>query len=50
MLSCYNIFELLTEKTNGNVDALLISETKIDENSPNSQFKIDHFSSIDRTE
>ena len=37
MLSCYNIFELLTE-------------TKIDENFPNSQFKIDHFSSIDRTE
>ena len=48
-----NKFELLTEKKRGNVDILLISETKIDESFPNSQFKIDGFSNphrVDRNE
>ena len=51
--SLRNKFELLTEKTKGNVDIFLISETKIDESFPNSQFKIDDFSNphrIDRNE
>ena len=38
--SLRNKFELLTEKTKRNVDILLISETKIDETFPDSQFKI----------
>ena len=42
--SLRNKFELLTEKIKENVDMLLISETKIDENFPDSQFKIDGFS------
>ena len=51
--SLRNKFELLTEKTKGNVDIFLISETKIDESFPNSQFKIDDFSNphrVDRNE
>ena len=39
--SLRNKFELLTEKTKGNVDISLISETKIDERFPGTQFKID---------
>ena len=35
--SLRNKFELLTEKTKGNVDILLISETKINESFPDSQ-------------
>ena len=42
--SLRNKFELLTEKTKGNVDILLISETKIEKSFPDSQFKIDGFS------
>ena len=42
--SLRNKFELLTEKTKGNVDILLISETKIEESFPDSHFKIDGFS------
>ena len=36
--SLRNKFELPTEKTKGNVDILLISETKINESFPDSQF------------
>ena len=43
-----NKFELLTVKTNGNVEILLISEIKIDERFPYSQFKVDGFSSPHR--
>ena len=48
-----NKFELLSEKTKGNVNILVISETKINEIFPNSQLKIDGFSNphrIDRNE
>ena len=51
--SLRNKFELLTEKTKGNVDILLISERKIDESFSDSQFKIDGFSKphrVDRNE
>ena len=37
-------FELLNERTKGNADILLISETKINESFPDCQFKIDGFS------
>ena len=37
-------FELLNERTKGNVDILLISETKINESFPDCQFKIDGLS------
>ena len=46
--SLRNKFELLTEKTKGNVDILSISETKIDESFPDSQFKINDFSNPHR--
>ena len=36
--------ELLNERTKGNVDILLISETKINESFPDCQFKIDGLS------
>ena len=42
--SLKNKFELLTVKTNGNVEILLISEIKIDQCFPDSQFKVDGFS------
>ena len=48
-----NKFELNTENTKRNVDILLIPQTKIDENFPDSQFKIDCFSNshgVDRNE
>ena len=51
--SLRNKFELLTEKTKGNVDISLISETKIDESFLGSEFKIDGFSNphrVDRNE
>ena len=48
--SLRNKFELLTQKTKGNVDILLISETKIDESFPDSQFKIDGFSNPHRVD
>ena len=51
--SLRNKFELLTEKTKGNVNILLISETKVDKSFPESQFKIDGFSNphrVDRNE
>ena len=51
--SLRNKFELLTKKTKGNVDILLISETKIHESFPDSQFKIDGFCNphrVDRNE
>ena len=48
--SLRNKFELLTEKINGSVDILLISETKIDENFPDSQFEIDGFSNPHRVD
>ena len=38
--------ELLTEKTQGNVYFLLIPETKIDKNVPDSQFKFDGFNNL----
>ena len=37
MNSFRNKFELLTEKTKGNVDIMFISETKIDESFPDIQ-------------
>ena len=43
-----NKFELLTEKTKGYVNILLISEIKIDKNFFGSQFKIDGFSNPHR--
>ena len=46
-------FELFTEKIIRNVEILLISETKVDESFPNSQFKIRAFSNphrVDRNE
>ena len=46
--SLRNKFELLTEKTKGNVDILVISETKINESFPDSQLKIDGCSSPHR--
>ena len=48
--SLRNKFELLTEKINGNVDILLIPETKIDEDFPDSQFEIDGFSNPHRVD
>ena len=46
--SLRNKFELLTEKTKGNIGILLISEIKINKIFPNSQFKIDGFSNSHR--
>ena len=46
-------FALLTEKTKGDVDILLISEAKIDESFPDNEFKNDGFSNphrVDRNE
>ena len=37
-------FELLKDQNNGNMDILMISETKIDNNFPHSQFFIEGFS------
>ena len=51
--SLRNKFELLTEKIKGNIDILLISETKTDKRFPDSQLKIDGFSNphrVDRNE
>ena len=48
--SLRNKFELLTEKTKGNADILLIFETKIDENFPNSQLKINGFGNPHRVD
>ena len=51
--SLRNKFELLTKKTKGNIDILLISERKIDESFPESQFKVDGLSKphrVDRNE
>ena len=45
-----NKSELLTEKTKGNVDILLISETKIDKSLPDSQFKINGFNNPSRVD
>ena len=41
--SLRNKFQLLTKKAKRDVGILLISETKIDESFPDSQFKIDGF-------
>ena len=38
-----NIHELLSEQIKGNVDALMISETKIDDSFPFGQFLIEEF-------
>ena len=42
--SIRNKFELLSEKVRNDIDVLVISETKIDESFPDSQFLIDSFS------
>ena len=42
--SIRNKFELLSDATIGNIDILMVSETKIDESFPISQFVIDGFS------
>ena len=49
MNSFRNKFELLTKKK-GNVDFLLIFETKIDESCPGSSFKINVFNNLCRVE
>ena len=41
--SIRNKFELLSEQVKGNVDVLMISETKIDDSFPVSQFLIEGF-------
>ena len=46
--SIRNKFELLVSQIASNIDVLMISETKIDESFPTSQFLIDGFSSPDR--
>ena len=43
--SIRNKIELLSEAVTGNIDILMISETKIDESFPTSQFIISGFSS-----
>ena len=51
--SLRNKFELFTEKAKSNVDLLLVSTTKIDENFPGSQLKIYGFNDpyrVDRNE
>ena len=42
--SIRNKFELLKEQMKGNIDILMISETKIDNTFPHSQFLIDGLS------
>ena len=39
-----NKFEMLAEGIGGNIDILLVSETKIDESFPIAQFKLNGFS------
>lgn len=43
--SLRNKFGLLVDQTKGNVDVLVISETKLDESFPAGQFTIPYFSS-----
>ena len=42
--SIRNKFDFLVEKIKGNVDILMISETKLDDSFPMGQFLIDNFS------
>ena len=46
--SIRNKFELLVEAVMGNVDILMVTETKIDETFPTSQFIIPGFTSLYR--
>ena len=46
--SLRNKFELLTHQTKDNIDILMISETKLDESFPKSQFFMKGFSSTHR--
>ena len=39
-----NMFEMLSDQIKGNIDVLLVSETKIDDSFPNGNFLIDGFS------
>ena len=43
--SLRNKFDILTNKVSGNVDVMVISETKLDDSFPESQFKIPGYSS-----
>ena len=43
--SLRNKFDILTDKISGNVDVMVISETKLDDFFPESQFKISGYSS-----
>ena len=40
-----NKFDILTDQITGNVDIMVISETKLDDSIPESQFKIPGYSS-----
>ena len=45
MSSFSNKFIILTDQISGNVDVMVISETKLDDSFPESQFKIPGYSS-----
>ena len=46
--SIRNKFEMLSDQIKGNIDVLLVSETKIDDSFPNGNFLIDGFSTLYR--
>ena len=43
--SLRNKFDILTDQVSGNIDVMVISETKLDDSFPESQFKIPQYSS-----
>ena len=41
-----NKFDILTHQITGNIDVMVISETKVDDSFPERQFKIPQYSSL----